>query len=291
MGTCNCGEKTSHEMSRRTFLKRATGTTLSALALSLFPLGLYRLSSALAAANSGKTLVVVFQRGGNDGLNTIVPYSDPNYYVMRPLPSQNGIGIAPPGSGNGSGIDMAGTGFAMHPSLQPFVDLYQNNLLAIVTSAGEQGSSRSHFTRQDTIEHGFFHLKDGWLNRYLQYVGPGSSGPLRAASLGSKLAKALRGPTIVPAFTNLSSLRFTGLGSSHATLESNQRTMYNQPAQTTSHNPSGKIIHSFGLDMLNNVGAIGSIGEAHPQHGVQYPITTFGNNCEISPTLFDRELD
>ena len=231
MGNCHCGGDTPHEISRRTFLKRATGSTLSAVALSLFPVGLYRLSSALAATNSGKTLVVVFQRGGNDGVNTIVPYSDPQYYVMRPLPSQNGIGIAPPGSGDGSGIDLAGTGFALHPSLQPFFDLYQQNQLAIITGAGEQGSSRSHFTRQDTIEHGFFHLNDGWLNRYLRAVAPGSSGALRAAGIGAELAKALRGTTIVvPAFSNLSLVKFHGnLGSSQINLgDLIFRTIYNQ---------------------------------------------------------------
>ena len=59
----------------------------------------------------------------------------------------------------------------MHPAIQPFLDLYNNNTLAIVTQAGFVGSTQSHFTDQDIIERGFFSETDGWLNRYLQAVG------------------------------------------------------------------------------------------------------------------------
>ena len=88
MNTCQHCQAAKEDLSRRTFLKQALGATGAALALSFFPAEFLRRTAA-AATNAGKTLVVVFQRGGNDGLNTIVPYIDPQYYVVRPSAADN----------------------------------------------------------------------------------------------------------------------------------------------------------------------------------------------------------
>jgi uncharacterized protein (DUF1501 family) len=147
-------------------------------------------------------------------LNTIVPYTDKQYYVVRPpaSPGTGNIGIPKPGAGDGAGIDLPGTGFAMHPAIQPFLDLYNNNELAIVTQAGFANSTQSHFTDQDIIERGLFSASDGWLNRYLQAVGAVGSPTIRAAGMGSDLADSLRGATLVPAINDLSALSFARLG-------------------------------------------------------------------------------
>jgi uncharacterized protein (DUF1501 family) len=120
MGTCQHCRAEGEDLSRRRFLMRALGVAGATLGLNLFPASFLR-RTASAATNAGKTLVVVFQRGGNDGLNTIVPYTDPRYYVVRPsaLNGAGNIGIPPPGGGDGAGINLPGTGFAMHPAIHP----------------------------------------------------------------------------------------------------------------------------------------------------------------------------
>lgn len=275
MKTCRCHAIPSENLSRRTFLKRATGAVASGLALSLFPHTFFRFDQAFAATNAGKTLVVVFQRGGNDGVNTIVPYSDPQYYVMRPQPGAGGIGILPPGSGDGAGLDLPGTGFAMHPSILPFMDLYTNGTLAILTTVGF-ANTLSHFTDQDIIEHGLFQLKDGWLNRYLQAIGSPVTPTLRAAGFGSDLADSLRGAVLVPALSSLSALSFTNLGRSRTRLESNLRALYAQDPKLMTTNPYGDSVHKLGPEMLDKVKAIEAIGPAVPQNGAVYPNTTLG---------------
>lgn len=277
MEACQHCRAEQEDLSRRTFLKRALGVAGATLMLNFFPAEFLR-RSASAATNAGKTLVVVFQRGGNDGLNTIVPYTDPQYYAVRPsaLSGAGNIGIPPPGSGDGAGIGLPGTGFAMHPAIQPFLDLYNNNALAIVTQAGFAGSTQSHFTDQDIIERGFFQATDGWLNRYLQAVGAVGAPTIRAAGMGSDLADSLRGFALVPAINDLSALSFTRLGSSKATLESNLRVLYAQDPQSTSTNPSSRLVHMLGPDMLNRVASIEAIGPAAPQNGAMYPNTTYG---------------
>ena len=277
METCSECLREEEDLSRRMFLKRALGVAGATLVLNFFPAELLR-RSASAATNAGKTLVVVFQRGGNDGLNTIVPYTDPRYYVVRPsaLIGAGNIGIPPPGGGDGAGINLPGTGFAMHPAIQPFLDLYNNNSLAIVTQAGFAGSTQSHFTDQDIIERGLFQATDGWLNRYLQTVGAVGAPAIRAVGMGSDLADSLRGATLVPAINNLSVLSFARLGSSKAPLESNLRALYAQDPQSTSTNPYSRLVHTLGPDMLNRVASIEAIGPAAPQNGAVYPNTTYG---------------
>jgi uncharacterized protein (DUF1501 family) len=277
METCQHCRAEQEDLSRRTVLKRALGVAGAALALNFFPSEFLRRTAA-AATNAGKTFVVVFQRGGNDGLNTIVPYTDPQYYVVRPsaLNGAGNIGIPPPGGGDGAGINLPGTGFAMHPAIQPFLDLYNNNTLAIVTQAGFAGSTQSHFTDQDIIERGLFSETDGWLNRYLQAVGAVGSPTIRAAGMGSDLADSLRGAMLVPAINNLSALSFARLGSSKAPLELNLRALYAQDPQSTSTNAYSGLIHALGPDMLTRVAAIEGIGPAAPQNGAVYPNNTYG---------------
>jgi len=277
--TCGCCGESKVILSRRAFLRRAMSSAAAATLVGLFPHMLFNHRQAFAANNAGKTLVVVFQRGGNDGLNTIVPYSDPEYYVVRPRPTVvgNGIGVAPPGSGDGAGLDMAGTGFAMHPSLQPLHSLYTNGTLAIITRGGFVGSTQSHFTDQDTLERGVFSMQDGWLNRYLQAVPAAGSPNIRAAGIGSDLADSLRGAFLVPAVSSLSQLSFARLGSSKAPLEANLRAIYGQSAGATTTNPYRSLVHALGPDMLNRVAAIEAIGPAVPQNGASYPGSGFGS--------------
>ncbi|HEY6085522.1 MAG TPA: DUF1501 domain-containing protein [Nitrospira sp.] len=275
--TCRCCGESQEILSRRLFLRRAAGSAAAAMFLSVFPGAMFLRQQALAATNAGKTLVVVFQRGGNDGLNTIVPYTDPEYYMMRPRATSGGIGILPPGSGDGSGLDLPGTGFAMHPSIQPFLNLFTNGTLAIVTRAGYVGSTQSHFTDQDTIERGVFSMQDGWLNRYLQTVPAAGTSNIRAAGIGNDLASSLRGRVLVPTINNLRSLSFARLNSAKTTLEANLRTMYGQDPALTTTNPFRALVHQLGPDMLNRIAQIEAIGPAAPQNGAVYPNTGFGS--------------
>jgi uncharacterized protein (DUF1501 family) len=95
--------------SRRTFLK---STALGFVALGLPPSFLVRAAGAQQPSR-GKALVVVFQRGGMDGLNVVVPFKDRGYYELRPS-----IAIAEPAAGEERGIDLDGY-FALHPALGP----------------------------------------------------------------------------------------------------------------------------------------------------------------------------
>ena len=107
-------------MKRRHFLQGlATSPLLTANILSGSSL-LASISPAYAATNN--VLVVVFQRGGCDGLNVVVPYGEDEYYKLRPT-----IAIAPPGSNPDTAIHLDDF-FGLHPALSPFNEIYQQHI-------------------------------------------------------------------------------------------------------------------------------------------------------------------
>jgi uncharacterized protein (DUF1501 family) len=176
--------------SRRRFIQSAG---LGFLALGLPPPFLVR---AAAAQQSGrnKALVVVFQRGGMDGLNVVIPFKDGGYYALRPS-----IAVAEPATGEDRAIDLDGF-YALHPALAPLKSLYDKGQLAIVHAAGSPDNTRSHFDAQDYMEIGTPGIKstpDGWLNRFLNENRINDS-PFRGVSVSPQTPRILAGgaPTL-----------------------------------------------------------------------------------------------
>jgi uncharacterized protein (DUF1501 family) len=132
-------------------------------------------------------LVVVQLSGGNDFMNTLIPYTEGSYYDARPLvsiPEDRVLHIN----------DTLG----FHPSATAFRDLYQAGNVAIVQGIGYENSSRSHFRAMDiwhTCEPNKI-ATEGWLAKVIQEFDPGSTNPLTAVSIGRGLPRALAAPGV-----------------------------------------------------------------------------------------------
>ena len=149
-------------VTRRDFFRTAGAAALPLLAPRLV------FAQDAKAAAGGDTLVVVFQRGGMDALNAVVPHGDADYYRLRP-----NIGVPRPGSGASAALDLDGF-FGFNPALAPLQPLYQSGRLAAVHATGFQLSSRSHFDCQDFMERAALQnagVSSGWLNRFLEISG------------------------------------------------------------------------------------------------------------------------
>jgi len=128
--------------------------------------------SSIPGVPEDHILVVVQLSGGNDGLNTVIPFGDPAYYKARP-----GIGIQEKDVLKLSGAD--GVGF--HTQMGGMRDLYDNGLCCVVQGVGYPNPNRSHFKSMD-----IWHTADttatgdGWLGRYFDAeccgYGKGESG-------------------------------------------------------------------------------------------------------------------
>src|SRR3954468_20740912 len=131
-------------------------------------------------------LVVVQLSGGNDFLNTVIPFQNGNYYDARPL-------VHVP---EGESLPFTDT-LAFHPAAA-LRDLYQAGDVAIVQGIGYENSSRSHFRAMD-IMHTCEPLKiatEGWLAKVVRGVDPGGPNPLAGVSFGRGLPRALAAPGV-----------------------------------------------------------------------------------------------
>lgn len=192
---------------RRLFLKN---TGLGLLALGLPPAFVVRAAEG-EKKNRRKILVVVFQRGGMDGLNAVIPFKEPAYYSLRPS-----IAIPEPASGEERSIDLDGF-YALHPALAPLKSLFDQRRLAIIHATGSPDNTRSHFDAQDYMELGTPGVKntpDGWLGRCLT-KNKDDSTPFRAVALSARLPRILAGSG--PALTMTSVEEFRLRNESFAT--------------------------------------------------------------------------
>ncbi len=175
--------------------------------------------TSIAGVNEDRILVVIQLSGGNDGLNTVVPFLDDNYYRARP-----GIGIQRdqvlPLSGKG--VD----GVGLHQSLAPVKELYDDGQCAVIQGVGYPNPNRSHFKSMDIWHTGDTSgTGDGWLGRYVDSeccgFGKGESGqaestaPATAAippiAIGRTAPLALMGRSTKPvSFETADLFRWTG---------------------------------------------------------------------------------
>src|SRR5271154_6680980 len=151
-----------------------------------------------------QALVVVFLRGGADGLNMVAPLQDDGYYKARPR-----IAIS-----RSRAIPLDGF-YGLNPLLKDLQPMYHDGALAIIHAAGSEDSTRSHFEAQDLMEHGGI-VGGGWLGRFLRTQTGESAGPLSAVVLGHAVPECLRG---APAATVFQSLDDFSLGDNQARLK------------------------------------------------------------------------
>jgi uncharacterized protein (DUF1501 family) len=203
-------------LTRRRFLTLSGVTAAGALALGATHTDWQTLMTA-AAQNPldprAGVLVVVTLYGGNDGLNTVVPASDPAYQAAR-----SHIAYQPH-----EVLDL-GEGLGLNPGMTGMKGLWDSGSLAVVRGVGYPVPDHSHFrsmsiwqTASPTTS-----VSTGWLGRYLDAAG---GDPLRAVSVEPVLPPLLAGATTAAASLPVGGLRlptgalgatFTALGAAQA---------------------------------------------------------------------------
>ena len=128
-----------------------------------------RVSMAAEGLTNGDILVVLFARGGTDGLQLVAPADEGIYQDARPTIAVQTSGTDP-GTLLANGI--GGVDFFMHPEAAPLNDLYTSGDLSIIHASGVPTENRSHFKSMDMMERGLADnetaLSNGWLTRHLE---------------------------------------------------------------------------------------------------------------------------
>jgi uncharacterized protein (DUF1501 family) len=192
-------------LNRRTLLKRSAFLSLA----PMVPGFLARTAAALEPRHDDRVLVVVQLDGGNDGINTVVPFGDENYARLRRelrLPTAK--------------LCKLGDGVGLHPAMRAAADLMQNGRLAIVQGVGYPNPNRSHFesmaiwqtARVDHPADG----SPGWLGRALD-AAPAARGPAAVHIGDQSLPRALFARrSVATSFADASDLTLTLPGSAAA---------------------------------------------------------------------------
>lgn len=152
---------------------------------------------------AGDVLVLVFLRGGMDGLHTVPAHADPHYRSQRPS-----LALPDPGRPNGM-IDLDGR-FGLHARLAPLQELFQAGRLAVVHACGSPDRTLSHFEAMQTMERGVDDGETtavGWIARYLAATPAGEMSPLRAVAFGDMLPKSMQGALAASAVRSITECR------------------------------------------------------------------------------------
>lgn len=170
---------------RRDFLK----TSVLASSLAFVPRFLHALDRqgvARLGDSNGRRLVVVQLGGGNDGLNTIVPYRNDLYYNARPT-----LALRPQ-----SGILTLTDELGLNPAMRQLKALYDQGHLGILNSVGYPNPDRSHFRSMDIWQSASAadeYVATGWLGRYLDSSCAPCQLPYNGLEVDDTLSLAMKG--------------------------------------------------------------------------------------------------
>lgn len=173
-------------MNRRDFIKQSALTTAGTMLIPHFLKAYEAQAMGGLDASNGKILVIVQLSGGNDGLNTVVPYRNDIYYRERPTIAIRSEKVLPLNDEIG-----------LHPAMSPLKALYDDGLVTVINNVGYPNPDRSHFRSMDiwqTASDSDNYLRTGWVGRFLDAACAGKEQqPFRTIEVDDTLSLALKG--------------------------------------------------------------------------------------------------
>ncbi|WP_227815744.1 DUF1501 domain-containing protein [Nitrogeniibacter aestuarii] len=263
-------------MKRRQFLKQFAGVT-AAYGLSGFT-GM----RFAHAANEGKVLVLVFLRGGWDGLSVTVPFGDDDYYRNRPT-----LAVNAPGQENGA-LNLDGF-FGLHPAMTELYRMYQTGSVALMPTVLHDAGNTSHFAAQDIIESGTTPATPkGWLTRLLNQDG--HSAAERALSLDRTPPYSLAGATPqAPTFPNLDNLDLALNAQDQTAISKVFDTAYGWEGPET--NPNRVTLQQLGSSLTAELTELKGIAASSIPSVEMYPDSQFGTQLRQAAAVIKSRRD
>jgi uncharacterized protein (DUF1501 family) len=263
-------------ISRRKFIESGLGLMGMCLSMpQLLALGAQAAEFNPRSAGKSKILVVVQMGGGNDGLNTVVPYANDAYYKFRPI-----IGIKPD-----KVLPLNGE-LGFNPNMTGLQELYKQGKLAIIQAVGYPNPNRSHFrsieiwqtAQPDKI------VETGWLGRYLDHAdcqGPENSNLFAAVNVEPTLPKTLSASKVlVPSVSNVFDFRFRTDPLYVADRETQVKTFESIYDSFDLQRPNAELLRKVGLDANQASDYLQKIVRAY-KGDVRYPDGNFGNGLKF----------
>ena len=231
----------------------------------------------------GRVLVLIQLAGGNDGLNTLIPYGDSSYYKARP-----GIGIPK------NQVLRINDYIGLHPRLAGLKELYDEGNLAIVQGVGYPQTDRSHFRSMDIWQSAQPQNqapRDGWLGRALEWQFDHQPERAEGLTLGmDKLPLAfVSGRVSVPTLRRLEDFQLVdGQGPlSHQKLK---KETLNRILQNSSQGTQDlDFLRRATSTALTNADRLKSLNSSY-KPAVDYPATGLANRLKLIAQMVTAEL-
>jgi uncharacterized protein (DUF1501 family) len=234
----------------------------------------------MTGANARRSLVVIQLGGGNDTLNTVVPYADPTYYKVRPTLAIAEKEVLP--------LD-ARIGF--NPAFGPMKALYDAGQLAIVQGVGYPNPNRSHFRATDiwTSARPDIAEPTGWLGRYLDNTCSGEDRPLKGVDVAETTSRLFwTGQSAVPAISSIEGFDFLTDGRFP-----NDRNNQVGTFKALSAGGGGKgyddFIRRAATEALDTSAQLKRIASTY-RSTVQYPANNFGRGLQTIAKILSADL-
>jgi len=275
-------------LNRRSFLTRGASLVAAGWAVPSFIAETARLLDAgalnpsVAHAAGRKVLIVIQLAGGNDGVNTVIPWANPAYAAARPA-------IAIP---ENQVLKLDGA-VGLHPSMTRLRARYTRNEVAIVQGVSYPNPNRSHFRGTDIWESAIPDRLEptGWVGRYLENCGCQRSDHLEAMTVGSSQSAGSfwTEMALVPAVASISSFRYTSVNNGSTTQRNNEiATLRNALAQSEG-TPEGEFLRQSMLTALTDSDILAAAATSYTPTG-SYPNNTFGNSMKLISQLIAADV-
>ena len=266
-------------MKRRQFLRNSVAVGLGSMLIPRWLHPLLASSDHLRDRGQNRILVILNLGGGNDGLNTVIPFEDDEYYNLRPT-------IAIP---QNELLEITET-LGLHPALAPLMDLWNDENMAIIQNVGYDQQDLSHFRSTDIWRSGSDVdqiISTGWVARYLEtlysdYVNNPPEEPM-ALQQGSTDGLLLTGNEGVPGVIVDDPSIFYNLV--NETYESDYN---NDPPETAGGNELS-FVRQIDNNSFAYAGVIQAAAEAG-QNTVEYPNNDVGTQLSIIAKLLSGGL-
>src|SRR5712692_7539060 len=269
-------------ISRRDFLLRSAGfVTVSAVVPRWAVAGAQNFEESLGSAYPGRTLVVLELMGGNDGLNTVIPYTDNAYSQVRArigIPTASVLQLDSKLGLNGMAVN-GGT----KPAMGGLKALWDANRVALVEGIGYPNSSLSHFTSRD-----IWHTADptlaqrnGWLGRFLDaYVG-NNSNPLVCSAVSNALPRTLLASKVsVPSFVSIASYSYPTDGAYPGDKSNQINTFVAEGADQYEIENTVEQVSALSGVAISSSTTLQTVGNGYVAGG-QYPSGSLGSGMQL----------
>jgi len=260
-------------ISRRDFLVRSAGfVTVSAMVPRWAVEGAKNFEESVGSAYPGRTLVVLELMGGNDGLNTVIPYTDNAYPQVR---ARIGIPV--------SSVLQLDSKLGLNPQMTGIKSLWDAGRVALLEGVGYPNSSLSHFTGRD-----IWHTADptlaqrnGWLGRWLDSSIGNNANPLVCAAVSNALPRTLLADKVsVPSFVSIASYSYSTDGAYPGDKNNQINTFVAEAADKYEIENTVEQISALSGVGISSSSTLQMVGTGYVSGG-QYPAGSLGSGLQL----------